>query len=159
MAREILVLCTALMLIACQEKNVTYGHNHRSQQVVLNASERSQIINWELKLVSGEFLVKTTYADFLAFRQALFSGVFDPNTTLSRAEVNRVGRDCTTSPDDATIGIRRFERTLTMAPDFLTMADENGQFLHDWLISLKRRDLLKIERQAQVELAVSTFTK
>lgn len=159
MVRKVLILSAAFILIACQEKNISYRHNHRGQLAELTSTERKNIVSWELKLVSGQFLVQATYADFIALREALFSGVFDPNTTLSRAEIDRVGRDCTTSPDDATIGTRRFERTLTQAPDFLKMTDAEGHYLHDWLVSLKRTDLLEIERQAQVKLAISTFAK
>jgi len=157
--RKVSIAIAALAFIACQEKNVAYKHNHRGQQAELSSSERSHIVNWELKIVSGQLLTQTSHADFLAFRDALLNGVFDPNTTLSSTEVDRVGRECTTSPSDVTIGIRRFERTLTLAPDFLTMTDDDGHYLHDWLIALKRPDLLEVERQAQVKLAITNFRK
>ena len=88
------------------------------------------------------------------------NGVFDPNTILSENEMNLIGRaECTMSPSALTIGLQRFERTLTMAPDFLVMTDDDGRYLYDWLVSLHRSDLLEIERAMQVKLAVSTFNK
>jgi hypothetical protein len=149
-----------MFLIGCQERHVQYRSSHHLAAHQLNPKTIAHVYNWESKLASGRFLVRVTPQDFFDFHEAILNGVFDPDTALSDTQINQIGRNaCTSAPTDATIGLRRFERTLTMAPEFLVMTDNEGRFLEDWLRALKRDDLLAIERSAQVKLALGFYLK
>jgi hypothetical protein len=141
------MLMVMITLTACEEKGVSdhsRHRRHRHEPATLNPVTESLVYNWEQLLASGELLKQTTPAHFNEFHQAILGGVFDPNTILSSAEIKKIGpSNCTSSPNDLTIGVRRFERTLTMAPDFQTMTDAQGHTLRDWLLQLKRKDLLQ----------------
>jgi len=108
-----------------------------------DATLQAHVVQWETLLASGTLLMGVTPRHFSQFHRAILDGVFEPNSVLSKAEVNRIGAaNCTSSSEDALIGVRRFERTLTMAPEFMAMTDENGLHLQDWLLALQREDLL-----------------
>jgi hypothetical protein len=138
------ILILPLALVACQEHNVQYPPHHHLKRTKLDPTTEAHVYNWEAKLASGELLLHVNAQDFLEFHRALIAGVFNPNTELSIAEINRIGKSvCTSSTSDATIGLRRFERTLTMAPEFADMTDAQGQRLTDWIMEMRRPDLLK----------------
>jgi hypothetical protein len=146
---RILILTLIITLTACEEKGVDDHSRHRRphvdhvEQQGLSPVTESHVYNWEKRLASGDFLNGVKAEHFSQFLEALAAGVFDPNTVLSSAEIQRIGpSNCTSSPADAGIGLRRFERTLTMAPEFLTMRDSQGLQLRSWLLRLKRDDLL-----------------
>lgn len=152
----IAVLCCSL-LVSCEEgtsKRSRRKHNHDAQleQIKMDPITQSHVYNWERLLASGDLLMGVTPIQFDEFRIAVYKGVFNPNTILSSAEINRIGRDlCTTSAKDETIGVRRLERTLTMAPELTTMRDPNGRQLKDWLKELKRNDLLSAVQSMKPE--------
>ena len=140
------LLILLILLAACEEKGVDNHSRHRRlhpEKRTLDPVTESHVYNWENLLASGDLLMGVTANHFAQLHEAISAGVFNPNTVLSKAEINRIGRAlCTSSPTDADIGRRRLERTITIAPEFLTMTDAQGQHLLDWLIALKRKDLI-----------------
>jgi hypothetical protein len=145
-----------LILTACEEKGVDAHSRHgrsahhvhlAAQPSVVDTIKQRHVADWESFLASGKMLNGASQEDFYSLLQALLDGVFDPNTVLTAKEIERIGRaNCTAAPDDKTIGERRFERTLIMAPELLTMRDFRGLGLWDWLYNLKRNDLLQAIR-------------
>jgi hypothetical protein len=155
--KKLFWITICLALTACEEKGVDdhsrhsrrahIDHHAEEARALINPTKQRRVADFESFLATGQLLQGVKDEHFYIVLQALLDGVFDPNTVLTAADIERIGRtNCTVSDEDKKIGERRFERTITMAPELMSMQDIRGLGLRDWLKNLKRDDLLKTLR-------------
>ena len=153
--KKLIWITLCLTLAACEEKGVddhsrharrahsARGHNEETHALAADPVKQKKVVAFEGFLKTGA-IFEAKIENLHIVLRALLDGAFDPATELSPADIQRIGyANCTT---DDLVGVRRFERTLVMAPYLFSMHDIRGLGIRDWLINLQRDDLLQAIR-------------